>query len=108
MTFAKLAVFTEHQQQIAKLAKALSHPARVAILEHLAKVGVCISGDIANELPLARATVSQHLQELKAAGLIKGTIEGQTVCYCIDPEGYQQLIDHLGGFTTNNKPTSCC
>jgi DNA-binding transcriptional ArsR family regulator len=108
MTFAKLAVFTEQQQQIAKLAKALSHPARVAILEHLAKVGVCISGDIANELPLARATVSQHLQELKAAGLIKGTIEGQTICYCIDPEGYQQLIDHLGGFTTNNKPTSCC
>ncbi len=108
MTFAKLTVFTEQQQQIAKLAKALSHPARVAILEHLAKVGVCISGDIANELPLARATVSQHLQELKAAGLIKGTIEGQTICYCIDPEGYQQLIDHLGGFTTNNKPTSCC
>jgi len=90
------------------LAKALSHPARVAILEHLAKVGVCISGDIANELPLARATVSQHLQELKAAGLIKGTIEGQTICYCIDPDGYQQLIDHLGGFTSNTKPASCC
>ena len=107
MTYAKLEAFTETQQQVARLAKALGHPARVAIIQHLAQVGTCISGDIANELPLARATVSQHLQELKAAGLIQGTIDGQKICYCLNPET-MTLLRNLFGDLTTVPTTSCC
>ena len=107
MTYAKLEAFTETQQQVARLAKALGHPARVAIIQHLAQVGTCISGDIANELPLARATVSQHLQELKAAGLIQGTIDGQKICYCLNPETMTMLRNLFGDLTTV-PTTSCC
>ena len=74
--------FTDKQNEIATLAKALGHPARIAIMEYLLKVDTCICGDIVNELPLAQPTVSQHLKELKEAGLIKGDIEGAKVCYC--------------------------
>ena len=84
MTYAKTAAFTETQQQLARLAKALAHPARIAIIELLASKTSCISGDIAAELPLARTTVTQHLQELKAVGLIRGDIDGLTVCYCLN------------------------
>src|SRR3954469_22024472 len=76
--------FTDKQNQIATIAKALGHPARIAIIEYLLKVNECICGDIVNELPLAQPTVSQHLKELKNAGIIKGSIEGNTICYCID------------------------
>lgn len=86
MTYAKTAAFTEEQQQLARIAKALAHPARVAIVQFLASQQTCISGDIAAELPLARATVSQHLQELKALDLIRGEIDGLTVCYCLNTE----------------------
>lgn len=91
MTVAKTLSFTETQQQIAAMAKALAHPARVAIVEHLAKIGTCISGDIALQIPLARATVSQHLTELKEAGIIKGTIDGQRICYCLEPSKHNEL-----------------
>ena len=76
--------FTAKQNFIAKLTKALGHPARIAIMEYLIKVNTCICGDIVDELPLSQSTVSQHLKELKEAGLIKGEIEGSKVCYCID------------------------
>ena len=76
--------FTDKQNQIAILAKALGHPARIAIIEYLMKVDTCICGDIVDKLPLAQPTVSQHLKELKNAGLIKGSIEGNSICYCID------------------------
>lgn len=82
--FAKTAAFDIDLQEIALYAKLLSHPARVAIVKLLAERQTCISGDIANELPLSRATVSQHLQELKQAGLIKGEINGLNVNYCLD------------------------
>lgn len=85
MTYAKTAAFTDEQQQLARVAKALAHPARVAIVQLLAARQTCISGDIAAELPLSRTTVSQHLQELKAVGLIRGEIDGLTVCYCLNP-----------------------
>ena len=107
MTYSKTEAFSQNQQQLAKVAKAMSHPARIAILQHLANVGSCISGDIANEIPLARATVSQHLQELKDAGLIQGTIDGQKICYCINPEGVSQLqafVSAVSGFI----PKACC
>lgn len=86
MTYARTAAFTTDQQQLARAAKALAHPARVAIIQLLASKKTCISGDIAAELPLARTTVSQHLQELKALDLIRGEIDGLTVCYCLNTE----------------------
>ncbi|HLP19761.1 MAG TPA: metalloregulator ArsR/SmtB family transcription factor [Chitinophagales bacterium] len=83
--------FTPKQNTIATLAKALGHPARVAIIEYLAKTNSCICGDIVEVLPLAQPTVSQHLKELKNAGIIKGSIEGNAICYCIDPKVLAEL-----------------
>lgn len=88
MGVSKLEKFTEGQNQLALLAKALGHPARVAILEVLIQRKSCICGDIVEELPLSQSTVSQHLKELKKAGLIKGEIEGPKVCYCIHEENW--------------------
>src|SRR5690606_36569806 len=87
--------FTEKQNQIAVIAKALGHPARVAIIDHLLKVNACICNDIVDELPLAQSTVSQHLKELKNAGLIKGDIEGNAICYCINDEAFGVLQDYF-------------
>jgi DNA-binding transcriptional ArsR family regulator len=90
MTYAKTDAFDLRLQQVAALAKLLSHPARLAILQYLAERKSCFSGNIAEELPLSRTTVSQHLQELKRAGLIDGTVEGLHVCYCIDEGAWKQ------------------
>jgi ArsR family transcriptional regulator len=87
--------FTNKQNQIATIAKALGHPARVAIIEYLIKVNTCICGDIVNELPLAQPTISQHLKELKNAGLIKGNIEGNSICYCIDEKTFYILKEYF-------------
>ncbi len=84
MGLTKTDLFTENQNEIAMLAKAIAHPARVAIIEYLLKVNACICNDIVNELPLAQPTISQHLKELKNAGIIKGNIEGNAICYCIN------------------------
>jgi ArsR family transcriptional regulator, arsenate/arsenite/antimonite-responsive transcriptional repressor len=92
--------FTDKQNTIATLAKAMGHPARIAIVEYLIKVNDCICGDIVNELPLAQPTVSQHLKELKNAGLIKGNIEGNTVCYCIDEKAIEKLQHYFGSIST--------
>ncbi len=101
--------FTDEQNQIATLAKALGHPARVAILNHLAKVNACICGDIVNELPLAQPTVSQHLKELKNAGLIKGSIEGNSICYCIDNQGLLKLSEYFAGIARQiEQKNECC
>ena len=83
MTYKKTELFDNDLQQMAEIAKVMSHPARLAILRYLAKSETCISGDISNEIPLSRTTVSQHLQELKKAGLIKGEIDGLKVNYCL-------------------------
>ena len=84
MGLAKSEIFTAEQNEIANFAKAFGHPARVAILQHLFKINSCICGDLVNEIGLAQPTISQHLKELKHLGLIKGTIDGTSVCYCID------------------------
>ena len=81
--------FSVKDNKVAKYAKALSHPARVAILKLLIQKQACICGDIVDELPLSQSTVSQHLKELKEAGLIQGDIEGATVCYCIDEKEWK-------------------
>ncbi|QOG00886.1 helix-turn-helix transcriptional regulator [Flavobacterium sp. MDT1-60] len=83
--------FTDHQNELAILTKALGHPARIAIIEYLLKVNTCICGDIVNELPLSQPTVSQHLKELKNAGLIKGNIDGNAICYCINEAGFEKI-----------------
>ncbi|MBD2768426.1 winged helix-turn-helix transcriptional regulator [Hymenobacter sp. BT664] len=98
MTYAKTTAFTAEQQQLARVAKALAHPARVAIIQLLASKTTCISGDIAAELPLSRTTVSQHLQELKALGLIRGEIDGLTVCYCLNTALLKQVHQQFTGF----------
>jgi ArsR family transcriptional regulator len=102
--------FTEKQNKIATLAKALGHPARIAIMEYLLKVDTCICGDIVNELPLAQPTVSQHLKELKNAGLIKGDIDGNAICYCIDEKALEKLQTYFGNITTKLalKKNNCC
>jgi len=98
MTYAKTAAFTTEQQQLARVAKALSHPARVASIQFLAAQKTCISGDIAAELPLSRTTVSQHLQELKALDLIRGEIDGLTVCYCLNTELLNKVHQQFTAF----------
>jgi len=87
--------FSVKDNRVAKYAKALSHPARVAILKLLIQKQACICGDIVDELPLSQSTVSQHLKELKEAGLIKGDIEGARVCYCIDEEEWNAAKKYL-------------
>jgi ArsR family transcriptional regulator, arsenate/arsenite/antimonite-responsive transcriptional repressor len=100
--------FTDKQNEFALLTKALGHPARIAILEYLMSVDTCICGDIVNELPLAQPTVSQHLKELKNAGLIKGSIEGNAICYCIDEKSIEKLISYFSKIKTKLKSKTCC
>jgi ArsR family transcriptional regulator, arsenate/arsenite/antimonite-responsive transcriptional repressor len=106
MGTSKKEAFNNNQNRIADLAKALAHPARIAILEFLAKKDACICGDIVEELPLSQATVSQHLAELKRVGLIKGDIEGPRVCYCINKKAWGEARQIISGFLTNVK--ECC
>ena len=102
--------FTHKQNEMAILAKALGHPARIAIIEYLLKVSTCICGDIVNELPLAQPTVSQHLKELKNAGIIKGDIEGNTICYCINEKSLLKLQAWFGNISNKleKKKSNCC
>lgn len=109
MGIAKTEEFTIKDNKIAGYAKALAHPARVAILQLLLKKQSCVCGDIVDELPLSQSTVSQHLKELKEAGLIKGNIEGVKVCYCIDEKEWETAktyINSLLNATVN--PNKCC
>ena len=109
MGASKTEHFTDEQNELAKIAKALAHPARIAILEHLLKVNQCICGDIVSELPLAQATVSQHLKEMKSAGIIKGTIEGNSVCYCIDEQTIEKLQLYFKEISEKlSERNSCC
>jgi ArsR family transcriptional regulator len=98
--------FGARQNRIADLAKALAHPARIAIIELLASQNSCVCGGIVDRIPLSQATVSQHLAALKNAGLIKGEIEGPRVCYCIDPKVWSEARSLLNEFLEDIK--SCC
>ena len=102
----QLPVYNVIHEQIANWAKALAHPARVAILEVLIRRGSCVCGDIVEELPLAQATVSQHLKVLKAAGLIQGDVEGRTVCYCADTACCREAGQLLKSFM--DMAGNCC
>ena len=98
MTYAKKEMFTAELQEIAAFAKVLSHPARLAILDYIAGQNQCISGDITSEIPLSRTTVSQHLQELKNAGLIHGTVSGTRIYYCLETEKILKLKARMHDF----------
>lgn len=105
----KKKAYSEEQIEMAALMKVLGHPARIAILEHLLKVKECICGEIVDVIPLAQPTVSLHLKELRNAGLIKGNVEGNTICYCLDEKGLEKLISYFNltqqELSTNS---SCC
>src|SRR4051812_30470587 len=98
MGLTKTEIFTDKQNRLAMMLKALGHPARIAIIQQIIKADSCICGDLVDELGLAQPTISQHLKELKSAGLIQGTIEGTSVCYCIDPKIWKQLKSTLDVF----------
>lgn len=110
MGLTKSEIFTDRQNKLAGMMKALAHPARIAIVQHLIKANACICGDLVDELGLAQPTISQHLKELKNAGLIQGTIEGTSVCYCIDPKiwkHYQKEFTALFG-SYQGGGDNCC
>jgi len=109
MGLTKSEIFTGKQNDLANVLKALGHPARIAILQHIIKANDCICGELVNELGLAQATISQHLKELKNAGLIKGSIEGTSVCYCINEKTWNQLKKELDAFFVSYKTKdNCC
>ncbi|HOB23634.1 MAG TPA: metalloregulator ArsR/SmtB family transcription factor [Kaistella sp.] len=109
MGVTKTEHFTQEQNDIAILLKALAHPARIAIIEYLLSVDSCICNDIVDEIKLAQPTVSQHLKELKNAGIIQGEIDGKSICYCINPESFKKMehfIDQI--FHKIHQQNNCC
>ena len=109
MGVTKTEIFTEQQNNLATSLKALAHPARIAILQYIIKQNACICNDLVEELGLAQATISQHLKELKNIGIIKGNIEGTSVCYCIDENVWQQIKKELNAFFIDNvEVDKCC
>ena len=110
MGITKSEKFSEEQNQIANIAKAFAHPARVAILQQLFKMNACICGDLVTEIGLAQPTISQHLKELKNLGLIKGNVEGNSVCYCINEEVWRTSKAIFTAFLDqdSNAKSQCC
>ena len=110
MGLSKTLYFTDKQNQMANIAKAMGHPARIAILEYLLSVDTCICGDIVSELPLAQPTISQHLKALKEADLIKGTIDGNALCYCINENTLNLLKSFIGEMEKKviSQKGNCC
>ncbi len=108
MGLTKTEAFSQTQNELAMLSKALGHPARIAILQFLAQRKACVCGDIVDELPLSQSTVSQHLKELKNAGLVKGDIEGPSVCYCIDEKAWAKAQQVLQQLFESYQPAKCC
>jgi len=111
MGVSRTDLFSAEQNAVAAFGRVLAHPARVAILEYLVRSNTCINGDLVAELGLAQATISQHLRELKEIGLIKGTIDGTSVCYCIDADRWTEMQDTFQRmFTAYVKAASdrCC
>ncbi|MGM0507134.1 MAG: ArsR/SmtB family transcription factor [Bacteroidota bacterium] len=112
MGITKTTDYRPAQIEMANRLKAMGHPARIAILEQLLREKSCVCGDLVNELPIAQATVSQHLKALKEAGIIQGTVSGNRLCYCIDPDVIAQvhhfLTELLTQCTADSPNGSCC
>ena len=108
MGLTKSEIYTEEQNKLSVQLKAIAHPARIAILQELIKANACICSDLVEELGLAQATISQHLKELKNAGLIQGTIDGVSVCYCIEPNAWKALQRELNRLFSSYKDINTC
>ena len=109
MGATKTDLFTAKQNELANMAKAIAHPARIAILQKVLRAQGCVCGSLVEELGLAQPTISQHLKELKNAGLLRGNVEGTSVCYCIEPETWNKYRDILAGFfVAVNEQGTCC
>jgi DNA-binding transcriptional ArsR family regulator len=108
MGLTKTEGFTRSQVNLAAIVKALAHPARIAIMQFIATQQTCFCGDLVDELPLSQSTISQHLKELKSVGLIKGNIEGPSVCYCIDEEAWMKAKSELNALLDSITPANCC
>jgi predicted transcriptional regulator len=111
MGITKTKLFTTEQNELAVTAKALAHPARVAIIQHIIKSDTCINNELVKELGLAQATISQHLKELQSIGLLQGTVEGKSMCYCINSKKWNEIKKELTGFfaqSIDNCSDSCC
>lgn len=109
MGTTKSDLFTKKHNDVASLLKAIAHPARTAIVEHLMNVESCMCGDIVNKLPLAQSTVSQHLKELKSVGIIQGSIEGNAICYCLNEKTIQKLRIYFETIENKiSKQNKCC
>lgn len=108
MGITKTQLFNEQQNTMANYAKALGHPARIAIIEYLLKQQTCICNDLVEELPLSQSTISQHLKELKSVGLIAGEIEGPRMCYCINEKVWQEISSMFSGLFIRYKNNSNC
>ncbi|QDH78615.1 winged helix-turn-helix transcriptional regulator [Echinicola soli] len=109
MGLAKTDIFSAEQNGIAAYAKVFGHPARVAILQHLFNMNACVCGDLVLEIGLAQPTISQHLKELKQLGLIKGNVEGTSVCYCIDKENWLKMKETMMAFLDQDVASlDCC
>ncbi len=108
MGVTKTDLFTAQQNQLATWAKVLGHPARIAILQYLLKQNACVCGGLVEELGLAQATISQHLRELKDAGLITGTVEGTSVCYCIEPKAWARAEAAFTKLFNAYRPIDTC
>ncbi len=107
MAVHKKEAFEPQERELAEMAKALAHPARVAILKELARRNSCVCGEIVEVLPLAQSTVSQHLKELQAAGLIRGEVDGAKSCYCINYEALHRFEQMMKNFFAHTA-ASCC
>lgn len=109
MGITKTEMFTDEQNRLAILFKVLGHPARIAILQHIINQKACICNDLVDELGLAQATISQHLKELKNIGIIQGSIEGKSVCYCIEEKVWNEIQNELVTFFNQEvKVNQCC
>ncbi|MBB6329657.1 DNA-binding transcriptional ArsR family regulator [Chryseobacterium sediminis] len=109
MGLTKTEIYTDEQNKLASLLKVLGHPARIAILQFIINQKACICNDLVEELGLAQATISQHLKELKNLGIIKGSIDGKSVCYCIDEKVWKQIQDEFNVFFNQDvKVNQCC
>lgn len=110
MGLTKTEIFTNKQNEISLFAKVFGHPARVAILQYLFKRDSCFCGNLVNEIGLAQPTISQHLKELKQLGLIKGNVEGTSVCYCIHKKNWKAMKTIMSEFLNQDitKKEDCC
>jgi DNA-binding transcriptional ArsR family regulator len=110
MGSSKSSLFSEQENRMAGLTKALAHPARIAIVNHLLKEPGCICGDIVLKLPLAQPTISRHLKELKNAGIIRGNVEGNAICYCLNAAVLEEILQYFSRIKEQltRQQNSCC